>query len=178
VFGGSQGAAVFSQIVPRAILALPVDLRSRLRLVQQCRHEDLQAVRTSYAQGGVVAETAPFFKDMAQRLAAAHLVIARSGSSSVSELGTIGRPSILVPYPHAVDEDQAANAAVLERIGAAFPRPQTDFTPERLAADLGALLGDPDRLAKAAAAAKAAGLPDAAERLAALVVETAVAAAR
>jgi UDP-N-acetylglucosamine--N-acetylmuramyl-(pentapeptide) pyrophosphoryl-undecaprenol N-acetylglucosamine transferase len=111
-------------------------------------------------------------------MATSHLVVARSGASTVAELAVIGRPSILVPLPGSLDQDQAANAAVLERIGAAFPRPQTDFTPERLAADLGALLGDPDRLAKAAAAAKAAGLPDAAERLAALVVETAVAAAR
>ena len=171
VFGGSQGAAVFSQIVPRAILALPVDLRSRLRLVQQCRHEDLQAVRTSYAQGGVVAETAPFFKDMAQRLAAAHLVIARSGSSSVSELGTIGRPSILVPYPHAVDDHQTANARAFEAAGACMVIPQPDFTAERLARDLTSLFEAPDRLAGMAAAAHRAGRPDAAARLADIVAD-------
>lgn len=173
VFGGSQGAAIFSQIVPQALLTLPAELRARVRLVQQCRQEDLPAVRAQYTQGGVVAETAPFFNDMAQRLAAAHLVIARSGSSSVSELGVIGRPSILVPYPHAVDDHQTANARAFEAAGGCLVIPQPEFTAEHLARELAALLGSPDRLATMAAAAHRAGRPDAAARLADIVAELA-----
>ncbi|BCM85292.1 undecaprenyldiphospho-muramoylpentapeptide beta-N-acetylglucosaminyltransferase [Methylobacterium indicum] len=176
-FGGSQGARVMSDVVPDAVVRLPAPLRARLTVIQQARAEDLARVQALYEAAGLAAFTvAPFFKDLPAKMATSHLVVARSGASTVAELAVIGRPSILVPLPGALDQDQAANAAVLGRIGAAFPTPQTDFTPERLAADLGALLGDPARLATAAAAAKGAGLPDAAERLAALVVETALSA--
>ena len=171
VFGGSQGAAVFSQIVPQALLALPAELRARVRLVQQCRQEDLPAVRAQYTQAGVVAETAPFFNDMAQRLAGAHLVIARSGSSSVSELAVIGRPSILVPFPHAVDDHQTANARAFEAAGGCLVIPQPEFTADRLARELAALFGSPDRLTSMATAAHRAGRPDAAARLADIVAE-------
>ncbi|MGX7705461.1 UDP-N-acetylglucosamine--N-acetylmuramyl-(pentapeptide) pyrophosphoryl-undecaprenol N-acetylglucosamine transferase [Methylobacterium sp. Gmos1] len=173
-FGGSQGARVMSDVVPDAVVRLPAPLRARLTVIQQARAEDMARVQALYEGAGLAAFTvAPFFKDLPAKMASSHLVVARSGASTVAELAVIGRPAILVPLPGSLDQDQAANAAVLGGIGAAFPRPQTDFTPERLAVDLGALLGDPDRLAKAAAAAKGAGLPDAAERLAALVVETA-----
>ena len=111
-------------------------------------------------------EISPFFTDMAARMAAAHLVISRSGASTVSEIAVIGRPALLVPYPHALDHDQAANAAALAAAGGAEVHPQPTLSPERLAELLGGLIGDPERLAAMAAAAKSAGRPDATRLLA------------
>lgn len=171
VFGGSQGAASFSQIVPEAILSLPAALRARLRLVQQCRPEDLERVRGVYARAGIVAELAPFFADLPQRLASAHIVIGRSGASTVAELATIGRPSILIPYPYAADDHQTANARAFEAAGACLVIPHADFTVAALAGHLKALFEAPQRLGDMAAAAHAAGRPDAAARLADMVAE-------
>jgi UDP-N-acetylglucosamine--N-acetylmuramyl-(pentapeptide) pyrophosphoryl-undecaprenol N-acetylglucosamine transferase len=173
VFGGSLGAKVMSEIAPPAIEKLPADLRTRLSLVQQARTEDQDAVRATYARLGVVAEVAPFFSDLPQRLAAAHLIVSRSGASTVAELSTIGRPAILVPLPHALDQDQFYNAGVLQDAGGAIRLEQRDFTPERLAADIAGLAADPAQLSRMAAAAKSAGAPDAAERLADLVLKVA-----
>lgn len=171
VFGGSQGAASFSQVVPDAILSLPAALRGRIRLVQQCRTEDIERVRARYSAAGLVAELDPFFADLPSRLAAAHLVIGRSGASTVAELATIGRPSILVPYPHAADDHQSANARALEATGACIVVPHAAFTAEALATLLNALFAEPQRLSAMATAAHAAGRPDAAARLADLVIE-------
>lgn len=171
VFGGSQGAASFSQIIPEAILALPSTLRARVRLVQQCRPEDIERVRATYTAVGIVAELAPFFADLPARLAAAHLVIGRSGASTVAELAAIGRPSILIPYPYAADDHQSANARAFEATGACIVIPHASFTAAALASHLNALLEAPQRLATMAAAAHAAGRPDAAARLADLVIE-------
>jgi UDP-N-acetylglucosamine--N-acetylmuramyl-(pentapeptide) pyrophosphoryl-undecaprenol N-acetylglucosamine transferase len=171
VFGGSQGAASFSQIVPEAILSLPETLRARLRLVQQCRPEDLARVRGVYDRAGIVAELAPFFADLPQRLASAHLVIGRSGASTVAELATIGRPSILVPYPYAADDHQTVNARAFEAAGACIVIPHADFTVAALAGQLKGLFEAPQRLADMASAAHAAGKPDAAARLADMVAE-------
>ncbi|MBX9946986.1 MAG: undecaprenyldiphospho-muramoylpentapeptide beta-N-acetylglucosaminyltransferase [Reyranella sp.] len=171
VFGGSQGAASFSQVVPEAILGLPAALRARVRLVQQCRPEDIERVRAHYGAGGVVAELAPFFPDLPVRLAAAHLVVGRAGASTVAELAAIGRPSLLIPYPFAADDHQSANARAFEAAGACIVMPQASFTAAALAAHLQALFEAPQQLAAMAAAAHAAGRPDAAARLADLVVE-------
>jgi UDP-N-acetylglucosamine--N-acetylmuramyl-(pentapeptide) pyrophosphoryl-undecaprenol N-acetylglucosamine transferase len=173
VFGGSQGAHVMAEIVPAAVERLSADIRVRLAIVQQARAEDLEAVRNVYTRLGVVAYNAPFFADLPQRLAAAHLVISRSGASTVAELSAIGRPAILVPLPHALDQDQFANAGVLEAAGGAIRIEQRDFTPERLASEIAALAGDPGRLTRMAQAAKTAGTIDAAERLADLVMKVA-----
>lgn len=171
VFGGSQGAASFSQVIPEAILSLPSTLRARVRLVQQCRPEDMERVRATYTAAGIVAELAPFFADLPARLAAAHLVIGRSGASTVAELAAIGRPSILIPYPYAADDHQSANARAFEATGACIVIPHASFTAAALASHLNALLEAPQRLATMAAAAHAAGRPDAAARLADLVIE-------
>jgi UDP-N-acetylglucosamine--N-acetylmuramyl-(pentapeptide) pyrophosphoryl-undecaprenol N-acetylglucosamine transferase len=171
IFGGSQGAASFSQVVPEAILSLPPGLRARLRLVQQCRPEDLERVRRLYAQGRIVADLAPFFPDLPQRLASAHLVISRSGASTMAELAAIGRPSILVPYPYAADDHQMANARAFEAAGACIVIPHADFIPGTFAAHLSALIAAPHRLDEMARAAHAAGRPDAAARLADVVAE-------
>ena len=170
VTGGSQGARVMSDIVPAAVALLPPELRARLRIVQQARGEDEVRVRVAYAKAGVEAEVAAFFKDLPARMAAAHLVIGRSGASTVSELAVIGRPAILVPLPGALDQDQAANAAVLGDVGAAAVMMQKDFTPDRLADELAQILRDPSHLPERAAAARAMGEPAGAERLADLVL--------
>jgi UDP-N-acetylglucosamine--N-acetylmuramyl-(pentapeptide) pyrophosphoryl-undecaprenol N-acetylglucosamine transferase len=173
VFGGSQGARVMSEIVPPALARIDPALRSRLQVVQQARAEDKAAVEMAYARLGVTAEVAPFFVDLPARLAGAHLVIARSGASTVAELSVIGRPSILVPLPHALDQDQLMNAATLASAMAATVVKQVDFTPDWLAGELSRLLADPAPLAEAAANAKAQGHADAAGRLADLVLKTA-----
>lgn len=173
VFGGSQGARVFSGLVPGAIAQLGPEKRARLRVVQQARVEDAEATRAAFAGVGVEAVVSPFFDDMPARIAAAHLAVCRAGASSVSELAAIGRPAILVPYPHALDHDQAANAALLAAKGGAWIVAERDLTPEALARRLSSLMDDPAALARAAAAAKAEGRTDAAERLADLVAEIA-----
>jgi UDP-N-acetylglucosamine--N-acetylmuramyl-(pentapeptide) pyrophosphoryl-undecaprenol N-acetylglucosamine transferase len=174
VFGGSQGARVMGEVVPKAIAQLPADIRTRLNLVQQARPEDLTAVQNDYlAMGLRSVEAAPFFRDLPGRMARSHLVVSRSGASTVSELAAIGRPAILVPLPGALDQDQAANAATLAGIGAALSLPQSSFTPDRLTSELVDLFGNPEKLTGAASAAKSAGIHDAAERLATVVIETA-----
>jgi UDP-N-acetylglucosamine--N-acetylmuramyl-(pentapeptide) pyrophosphoryl-undecaprenol N-acetylglucosamine transferase len=173
VFGGSQGARIMSDIVPAAIERLDASLRVRLLLAQQARDEDLARVRETYARLSIAAEVAPFFPDLPQRIAAAHLVVARSGASTVAELATIGRPSILVPLPGALDQDQLANAGVLEAAGGAIRLRQDDFTASRLAAEVTSLVTDPGRLGAMAQAARSQGAPDAADRLADLVMTTA-----
>jgi UDP-N-acetylglucosamine--N-acetylmuramyl-(pentapeptide) pyrophosphoryl-undecaprenol N-acetylglucosamine transferase len=169
VFGGSQGASFFSQALPQAIDQLPDELRLRLRVTQQARREDMTAVEAYYRGKGIDCEVSPFFSDMAARMAAAHLVISRSGASTVSEISVIGRPAILVPYPHALDHDQAANAAALMAKGGAEVVRQEELSPEALAGRIAAAMLEPDRLALTAERAKAAGSPDATALLASMV---------
>ncbi|MGB7433045.1 MAG: undecaprenyldiphospho-muramoylpentapeptide beta-N-acetylglucosaminyltransferase [Ahrensia sp.] len=169
IFGGSQGAQFFSTAVPEALARLPKALRSRLKVTAQARPEDKDAAVEMYKGIGVEAEIASFFGDLPQRIADAHLVMSRSGASTVSEIAAIGRPAILVPYPHALDHDQAANAAALEARGGALVKPQSQLTAASMAELLEELLGAPDRLVAMADAAKAAGRPDATGLLADLV---------
>ena len=169
VTGGSQGARVMSDIVPAAVALLDPLERARLIIVQQARGEDEARVRAAYDALGLITEVHPFFADLPIRIAQAHLVIARAGASTVSELAVIGRPSILVPFPHALDQDQAANAALLEKAGAALVVKQTNFTPEWLADAIRLALADREGLEARAHAARSTGIADAAERLADLV---------
>jgi UDP-N-acetylglucosamine--N-acetylmuramyl-(pentapeptide) pyrophosphoryl-undecaprenol N-acetylglucosamine transferase len=173
VFGGSQGARVMSEIVPAAIERLDAALRARLNIVQQARGEDLEHVRAAYPRLGVAATCDSFFSDLPARMAAAHLVISRSGASTVAELSAIGRPALLVPLPHALDQDQLANASVLQAAGGAITIEQRDFTPDRVAAELTRLAADPGRLSAMAGSSKSCGTLDAAERLADVVMRVA-----
>ncbi len=170
VTGGSQGASVFSQIVPAAIATLPAALRARVRIDQQCREGDVEATRAAYQQLGANADLEAFFVDLPARLAASHLVIARSGASTVCELAVAGRPAILVPLPTAMDNHQYYNANAFEDVGGGWVMTQDGFTVDSLAARLEAFLTAPAALAKAADNAKKLGSPDAAEKLAALVL--------
>ncbi|MCW2315255.1 UDP-N-acetylglucosamine-N-acetylmuramylpentapeptide N-acetylglucosamine transferase [Rhodoblastus acidophilus] len=173
VTGGSQGARVFSDVVPEAMALLNEAERARIVLTQQVREEDLPRVKEAYAKLKIAAEVSPFFADLPKRIASAHLVIGRSGASTVSELALIGRPSILVPFPHALDADQAANAAHLSACNAAEVVRQINFTPAGLADRLRQALAAPQDLTKRAQAARSVGVSDAADRLAFLTLQVA-----
>jgi UDP-N-acetylglucosamine--N-acetylmuramyl-(pentapeptide) pyrophosphoryl-undecaprenol N-acetylglucosamine transferase len=169
VFGGSQGAKFFSDIMPAAVAELPGPLRRKLRIVQQCRAEDVEAVKAKYDELGIESEVQAFFTDLPKRMADSHLVIARSGASTVAELSVIGRPAILVPLPHAVDNDQLRNAESFTASGGGWLMAQADLAPERLAATIMHLRYHDGDLAEAARAALEHGRPDAASRLAEVV---------
>ncbi len=169
VFGGSQGARAFADLVPPAIAELPEALRHRLRIVQQCRPEDLERVTDAYRRAKVNVELQPFFSDLPVRMAAAHLVIARAGASTVAELTVLGRPAILVPLPGSIDGDQKNNALVVDAAGGGWIVEQATISPPSLANRLASLFGEPATLMAAAAAAKSLGQPRAVEQLADLV---------
>jgi len=169
VTGGSQGATILSSVVPAGLGLLPEALRARLKVVQQCRPEDIDAVRAEYHTLGLNAELTTYLEDLPSVLAASHLVIARAGASTIAELTVAGRPAILVPLPSAMDDHQTANAHEMAAEGGARAVPQTQFTPERLAQEIMSVAGDPEALIAAAARAKACGRPMATEDLADLI---------
>jgi UDP-N-acetylglucosamine--N-acetylmuramyl-(pentapeptide) pyrophosphoryl-undecaprenol N-acetylglucosamine transferase len=173
VFGGSQGASIMADIVPAAIARLRKEHLPRLVLTQQAREEDSLKVRAQYLRSIGPCEVQPFFKDLPKRIADSHLVIARSGASTVAELAAIGRPSILVPLAISLDQDQTANAAPLAEVGAALVIPQEEFTAERLAVEITLRLTNGALLTEAATAAKTLAQSEGSERLAALVVKMA-----
>jgi UDP-N-acetylglucosamine--N-acetylmuramyl-(pentapeptide) pyrophosphoryl-undecaprenol N-acetylglucosamine transferase len=169
VTGGSQGANVFASVVPSALVRFPEDIRSRFEVSQQARPEDVDAVRSFYASAGIRAEIAPFFGDIAERLGTTHLFIGRAGASTIAEVTCAGRPAILVPYPHAADDHQTANARALDSAGAAILMPQGALDADSLAARLKLLVGHPPSLARLAESARTLGTANAAGNLAILV---------
>lgn len=166
VLGGSQGASIFSEVLPAAMALLPGDIRGRIRLDQQCRAAEIETTRARYQALGMQVDLAPFFTDVAARLAASHLVICRSGASTVAELTVVGRPAVLVPLPSAMDNHQYFNAVAVEDAGAGWVMPQDAFTPEALAAKIETVMRNPQRLSECAAAMRTLAAPDAAEKLA------------
>lgn len=173
IFGGSQGARVLSDVLPAATARLPDALARRLHIVQQCRPEDLDRVAASYRAAGQTAELKSFFDDMPRRFAAAHLVVARAGASTVAELAAAGRPAILIPFAAAMDDHQTANARALVEAGAAWLLAEADATPDAVAGLMEKALGDPAGLAAAAAAARDMAQANAADLLADLIEGTA-----
>ncbi|MDE2619034.1 MAG: undecaprenyldiphospho-muramoylpentapeptide beta-N-acetylglucosaminyltransferase [Sphingomonadales bacterium] len=169
VTGGSQGARVLSEVVPDGLAMLQPALRTRLQVIQQCRAEDLEAVRQRYASHGIPAELATYFEDMAERLADAHLFIGRSGASTIAELTAVGRPAILVPLPIATDDHQAANTREMVEAGGARAIRQERFTAVELAKQIQAMAQHPQSLGNAAHAAWNCGYPNATTDLADLV---------
>ena len=178
VFGGSQGAQIFSDMVPAALASLPLAVQRRVRILQQCREENLAAVKEQYARTAIAAELHSFIRDMPAALASADLVIARSGATTISELTVAGRPSILVPYPHHADQQQLENARQLVQAGAAWLLEESTMTPAALAKLLQKLFRHPEQLEAAAAAARMLGRPNAAEALADMVMRRVPADAR
>jgi len=171
VLGGSLGAMVFGKVVPQAIQQLPDHLRRRIVIAQQCRKENIEDARAAFAGAGIEAELATFFNDVPERMAQAHLVICRSGGSTIAELTAIGRPSILVPFPHGHAGEQTANAEAVADAGGAWVIPEQAFTPEALAVRMESLMALPATLTKTAAAARAWGRVTAADGLADCVAE-------
>jgi len=169
VFGGSQGARAFSEIVPAALTRLPHDMKMRLSVVQQCRPEDIESVREIYRNAEIRADLQSFFSDLPRRMAETHLVIARSGAGTVAELMAIGRPAILVPLPGALDDNQTPNADILAKAEAGWRVPQANLSPDFLAQMLVKIFAEPLALARRAAAAHAMATPHAAEKLADMV---------
>lgn len=169
-FGGSQGARVLSDVIPDALASVPEEKRDRLFITQQARSEDIDRVRHHYKALGVQSEVSSFFKDLPKRMAESHVVISRAGASTVAELAAIGRPSILIPLPGALDQDQAANAAILASANAATVIIQKDFTALRLAREISQMLSEPEHLVQQAEAAKSVGILNAADKLADAVI--------
>ncbi len=174
VFGGSQGARVFSEIVPTALKSLPHSVRKLLSVTQQVRPEDMDEVQDAYERSGIHVELSSFFYDMPERVSNSHLIIGRSGASTIAELAVIGRPAILVPLPHSLDNDQLLNAQAFTRAGGGWLLEQDEFTPERLASLVTKLRYSEREMQIAAESAKQFGRPDAASRLADLIEEVAV----
>lgn len=146
VFGGSQGASFFAEIVPQALALLPKAKRDRLRVVHQVRRDDMRAALTAYGDEGIYSEIRDFFTDLPQRMRRAHLMISRGGASTVAEMTALGVPTIFVPLPGSLDQDQANNVRGLKRAGCAEVVMQKDFTAEKLAALIEKLMDDKKRL--------------------------------
>lgn len=170
VTGGSQGASVFSDVLPLALAKLPPHHRARLDIVQQCREEDIERVRRVYDEANIKCDLRPFFKDMALQLERCHLFIGRSGAGTVSEVTTAGRPAIFVPYPHHADQQQKRNADAVADAGGAWVMTQNGFTAEALLARLETFLQNPETLFRAAENARSCGRPDAARKLGNIVM--------
>lgn len=169
VMGGSQGASVFSEVLPAAFAQLSPAYRARLDIVQQCREGDIDVVRAAYDKAGIKARLQTFFDDVPDQLEKAHLVIARSGASTVAEVTTAGRPAIFVPYPHHADQQQKKNADAVADAGGAWVMTQNGFTADALLARIETFLQNPQTLFRAAENARSCGKPDAARRLGNLV---------
>lgn len=173
VMGGSQGARILSDVVPDALAALPQEVRRRLRVSHQAREEDMERVQAAYAGNGIEADVQTFFNDVPARMSEAQLVISRAGASSIADLTVIGRPSILIPYAAAAGDHQTANARGVVEAGAAILIPENRLDAASLTEQITTVLADERAAVKMSHAALAAGIPDAAERLAALVEEMA-----
>ena len=173
VTGGSQGASILSTVVPDALGLLPIVLRQRLQVTQQCRPEDIAQVRARYAELDIPADCATYLGDLPERLGWSHLFVGRSGASTIAELTAAGRPAILVPLPSAMDDHQTANAREMAATGGAASMPQSTFTPQRLAKQMQKMALEPGALENAAKRAKDAGYPDATRDLADLVIRLA-----
>lgn len=166
IVGGSQGAKILSKIVPNAISTLPGHIRSKISVVQQCRPEDLEDVKRSYLGANVKAILKTFFHNLPEKIAAAHLVIARAGASTIAELLAAGRPSILVPYPHAIDHHQTENATAIQALGGCWLLNESEFTVKTLADLLCSFFHDFKTLQRVAAKSKLISTSNATESLA------------
>jgi UDP-N-acetylglucosamine--N-acetylmuramyl-(pentapeptide) pyrophosphoryl-undecaprenol N-acetylglucosamine transferase len=169
VFGGSQGARYFSDTVPAALAALPEAVRRNLFVTQQAREEDVARVELAYQAAGIRVQVAAFFKNLPEEMSKSHVVIGRAGASTIAELTVMGRPALLIPLPHAVDNDQLLNARRLEAAEAAWCLEQKTLTVDLLTAAVLQVFSDPALLVRVAANAKQLGRPDAVVRLADLV---------
>lgn len=173
IFGGSQGARFFSDFFPKTLAELDDEIKSKLDVVQQCREEDLSRVREVYQRAGISAKCESFFDDLPTVMSQSHLIISRSGASTVAELAVCGRPAIMVPLPHALDNDQLLNARSLTEAGGGWLIEQKDLSEDEFTGMIRGFFDQPSKLEAAARAAKSVGQPDAVVALADLVLEDA-----
>jgi UDP-N-acetylglucosamine--N-acetylmuramyl-(pentapeptide) pyrophosphoryl-undecaprenol N-acetylglucosamine transferase len=166
VLGGSQGATSLSKIVPEAICALPESYRKKIRVTQQCREADIDSVEKKYQECSIKHELATFFDNVPEHIAKSHLVISRSGASTLAEVTVAGRPSVLFPYPYAMDDHQTANALCLVENSAAIVIPENDIRPSEVTETLKGFLDSPEKLVDMAIHAFEMGIVDADSRLA------------
>lgn len=166
VIGGSQGASIFSEVVPQAVSTLPRASQRRLQITQQCREEDIEAVRELYADTKIAVELTTFIDDLPNCLRWSHLVIGRAGASTIAELTTAGRPGILVPYPHATDNHQVENLKQLVSVGGAWLYQNNEFNAKTLAKILQRMARHPNEVWAAAEQSRKIGKPYASKDLA------------
>ena len=164
-----MGANIFADVVPAALARLPAAMRARLDVTQQCREEGIDKARQIYADSGIRARLETFFSDVPETMSRTHLVVSRSGASTVAEVTAAGRPAIFVPYPYHDDQQQKVNADTVADAGGAWVMTQEGFTEEALLARLEPFLQNPETLFRAAEASRSCGRPDAARRLGNLV---------
>jgi len=169
VTGGSQGAKVFGEILPQAVLLLDPDLQKRLRIHQQCRIESLEVTQALYGRTKARVELAPFLDRMGARYKKAHLIVSRAGASSVVEAAVVGRPALFIPYPYAMDDHQFYNAQQVVNCRGGWMMREKDFTSKELAALLSDLITAPWKLSQAAVNIQTIAISDASLRLAHLV---------
>lgn len=165
VFGGSQGAKLFSEIVPQALALLPAMQRRRLRIVHQVVKDDMRNVLNAYSSLGIYAEIRDFFDDLPRRMRRAHLVIGRGGASTIAELAALGTPSLIVPLASSLDQDQAHNVREMAEAEAAIMVKQYDFSAAKLAEILESLMSDDEKLQAMSKRASGFGETDAVNRL-------------
>ncbi len=171
VFGGSQGAHIFGTVVPDALRLLNKDFRHRIKMTQQCRSEDIKYAMSVYQELGIKAEVSSFFDDIPDRISKAHLVICRSGASTIAELTVIGRPAIMVPYKYAADDHQTQNAFVVDEAGGGWLIPENKFTAEILSERILSLFSIPKIIQNAGAASRKIGKPNAVRKLADIIID-------
>lgn len=169
IMGGSLGAQIFSDVIPETLAGLSASYKSRLRITQQCREDDLDRVQKIYDDAEIACDLSTFFDDVPELLKDTHLVIGRSGASTVAEVTTAGRPAIFVPYPHHKDQQQKMNADAVADAGGAWVMNEQGFTRDALQARLESFLQNPEVLFKAAEKSRSCGKPDAARKLGNLV---------
>jgi UDP-N-acetylglucosamine--N-acetylmuramyl-(pentapeptide) pyrophosphoryl-undecaprenol N-acetylglucosamine transferase len=170
VMGGSLGAKVMAQNIPQALASLPQELKSRLNVIQQCHAEDMDEVQSIYNDAGISVQLAPFFDDVPEILKKSHLVIARSGASTVSEIAIAGIPAIYIPYPHHADQQQKVNAESIAKLDGAWVMEEKNLNASTLAARIESLMLSPETLFRAAEGARAAAKPEATRKLGNLVI--------
>jgi UDP-N-acetylglucosamine--N-acetylmuramyl-(pentapeptide) pyrophosphoryl-undecaprenol N-acetylglucosamine transferase len=166
VLGGSQGAAPLNERLPEA-LGMVARAHPDLEILHQAGRDRQSAVALAYQKAALpAARVVAFLDDVAGELARADIIVARAGAGTVAEIAAVGRPALLVPLPHAADDHQTANARAFEDAGGAICLPQNQADAPRLAGELAALLGDPERRVRMSRASRAFGRPDAATEIA------------
>lgn len=166
IFGGSLGAKSFADIIPHSVIALAREVQLKLQITHQARAEDMEKVKRAYNEAGLEADIKPFFDNIPERIERAHLMICRSGASTISETTCAGRPAIYIPYPWHKDQQQLHNARCVAEVGGGWIIEEKFLTVETLARKLSDIVTSEGALTDAAFHARTIGTPNAASALA------------